>query len=278
MDAGIPIKAAVAGVAMGLISGDNENYAILTDIEGIEDAYGDMDFKIAGTRRGITALQMDIKLKSVNIEVLKKALQQAKEARMFILDAMEATISSSRSEISSYAPRMHKIMIDPEKIGKVIGPGGKTIRSITEETKVTIDINNDGTVIIGSSDEKATSRAVEIIETLTRDVEVGGIYTGKVTRVLNFGAMVEILPRKEGLVHISELAEYRVARVEDVVKIGDEVTVKVIGIDDMGRVNLSRRAVFDKSSPANGDRVGSPRITHRTSRKRGEFRSPQRKR
>ncbi len=254
MDAGIPIKAAVAGVAMGLITGDNDKYAILTDIEGIEDVYGDMDFKVAGTRKGITALQLDTKLKGVSIEIMGKALHQGKEARQFILEKMEQTISSSRPEISPYAPRMHKIMINPDKIGKVIGPGGKTIRSITEETKVTIDINNDGTVIIGSSDEKATCRAIEIIETLTKEVEVGSIYTGKVTRVLNFGAMVEILPRKEGLVHISELAEYRVSRVEDIVKIGDEVTVKVIGIDDMGRVNLSRRAALEKSSQETGDK------------------------
>jgi len=278
MDAGIPIKAAVAGVAMGLITGDNDKYAILTDIEGIEDAYGDMDFKVAGTKKGITALQLDTKLKGVNIEIMEKALHQAREARQFILETMEQTISSSRPEISPYAPRMHKIVIDPDKIGKVIGPGGKTIRSITEETKVTIDINNDGTVIIGSSDEKATRRAIEIIENLTKEVEVGGIYTGKVTRLLNFGAMVEILPKKEGLVHISELAEYRVSRVEDIVKVGDEVTVKVIGIDDMGRVNLSRRAVFEKPSQVTGARVRDSRFTHHVFKKRGEVRSPQRKR
>jgi len=248
MDAGIPIKRAVAGVAMGLVTDEKGNHVILTDIEGIEDAYGDMDFKIAGTTEGITALQLDIKLKGINLEILGEALNQAREARLFILNVMQQTITSSRPEISPYAPRVYKIMVNPDKIGSIIGTGGKTIRAITDETKATIDIDNDGTVLIGSPDEEAARRAIEIIEGLTKDVEVGGIYTGKVTRLLNFGAMVEILPGKEGLVHISELAEYRVSRVEDIVKIGDEVTVKVIGIDELGRTNLSRRAVFEKLS------------------------------
>ena len=255
MDAGIPIKTAVAGVAMGLVTDEKGNYAILTDIEGIEDAYGDMDFKVAGTAKGITALQMDTKLKGISTEILGETLNQAKEARLFILDAMNQTISSSRPEISRYAPRMYKIMIDPDKIGSVIGSGGKTIRAIATETKATIDINNDGTVVIGSPDEEAARRAIEIIEGLTKEVEVGSIYTGKVTRLLNFGAMIEILPGKEGLVHISELAEHRVAKVEDVVKLGDEVTVKVINIDDLGRVNLSRRALLEKPSQAPGAKV-----------------------
>jgi len=255
MDAGIPIKAAVAGVAMGLVTDDKGDYAILTDIEGIEDAYGDMDFKAAGTNKGITALQLDTKLKGISLEILEKALNQAREARLFILDKMEQTISSNRPEISPYAPRMYKIMINPDKIGSVIGTGGKTIRSITAETKVTIDIDNDGTVIIGSPDEKAARRAIEIIENLTKEVEVGSIYTGKVTRLLDFGAMVEILPGKEGLIHISELAEYRVAKVEDVVKVGDEIMVKVISIDNLGRINLSRRAVFEKLSHMPGAKV-----------------------
>jgi polyribonucleotide nucleotidyltransferase len=248
MDAGIPIKSAVAGVAMGLVTDEKGGYAILTDIEGLEDAYGDMDFKIAGTTEGITALQLDIKLKGVDLEILGEALSQAKEARLFILDAMQQTISSSRPEVSRYAPRMYKITIPPDKIGSVIGTGGKTIRSIIDETKTTIDIDNEGTVVIGSPDEEAARKAIERIESLTKDVEVGGIYTGKVTRLLNFGAMVEVLPGKEGLVHISELAEYRVANVEDIVKVGDEVMVKVIGIDNMGRINLSRRALLEPSS------------------------------
>jgi len=256
MDAGIPIKTAVTGIAMGLVTGDNGDYAILTDIEGLEDAYGDMDFKIAGTGNGITALQMDMKLKGVDLEILEKIISQSREARSFILDKMQQAIGSSRSEVSRYAPRMHKIMIDPDKIGSVIGTGGKTIRSIIDETKTTIDVSNDGTVLIGSSDEEAARKAIEIIESLTKEVEVGSIYTGKVTRILDFGAMVEVLPGKEGLIHISELADYRVARVEDIVKLGDEVTVKVINIDNMGRVNLSRRAVSEEPSQQPGDGGG----------------------
>ena len=270
MDAGIPIKRAVAGVAMGVITGDEGNYAILTDIEGMEDAYGDMDFKVAGTTEGITALQLDIKLESIDLEILEKALNQAREARLFILEIMGQTINASRPELSRYAPQMHKIMIDPDKIGSVIGPGGKTIRSIIDETKATIDIGNDGTVLIGSPDEEAAQRAIQIIEGLTKEVEVGGIYTGKVTRLMSFGAFVEILPGKEGLVHISELADYRVDKVEDIVKVGDEIMVKVIDIDNMGRINLSRRAVFEKLSQVPGARVKdsfSPSYPFRTQRK-----------
>jgi len=248
MDAGIPIKTAVSGVAMGLITGENDEYRVLTDIEGLEDAYGDMDFKIAGTRDGVTAMQMDIKLKGVSLEVLEKIITQSHEARMTILEKMNETISTSRPEVSHYAPRMYKISIDPEKIGSVIGTGGKTIRSIIEETKTTIDVNNDGIVVVGATNEESARKAIAIIESLTKDVEVGSIYTGKVTRIFDFGAMVEILPGKEGLVHISELADHRVGKVEDVVKIGDEVTVKAINIDNMGRINLSRRAVFESSS------------------------------
>jgi polyribonucleotide nucleotidyltransferase len=274
MDAGIPITGAVAGVAMGLITGDKGDYAILTDIEGIEDNYGDMDFKIAGTNKGITALQLDIKLKGIGLEILEKALEQAREARLFILDVMQQTISSSRPELSHYAPRMYKITIAPEKIGSVIGPGGKTIRSIIDETKTTIDIENDGTVLIGSPDAEAAQRAIEIIEGLTREVEVGGIYTGKVTRLMSFGAMVEVIPGKEGLVHISELAEYRVSKVEDIVKVGDEIMVKVIGIDDLGRINLSRRAVFEKLSRVPGARVKDSRTTSYPFKKQREPRFP----
>jgi len=248
MDAGIPVKKAVAGVAMGLIAGDNGKYAVLTDIEGVEDFNGDMDFKIAGTRDGITAIQMDTKLKGITIEIVEKTLSQGKEARLFILDKMEQAIGASRAEVSRYAPRMTKIKIDPAKIGAVIGTGGKTIRSIIEQTKTTIDVTDDGTVVIGSSDMEATQKAISIIESLTREAQIGDIFTGKVSRILDFGAMVEILPGREGLVHISELADYRVGKVEDEVKIGDEVTVKVINIDNLGRVNLSRRALFEKDS------------------------------
>jgi len=278
MDAGIPTKAAVAGVAMGLVAGEQGDYVILTDIEGIEDAYGDMDFKVAGTVKGITALQMDTKLKGISTEILGKALNQARQARLSILGTMQRTLNASRPELSRYAPRMYKITIDPDKIGAVIGTGGKTIRSIIEETKATIDIDNDGTVIIGSPNEEAARRAIEIIEGLTKEVELGSIYTGKVTRLMDFGAFVEILPGKEGLVHISELAEYRVAKVEDVVKVGDEVTVKVINIDELGRINLSRRAVVDKLSQVPGARVEDSLSKDYPFRKRQEVRSPQNKR
>lgn len=270
MDAGVPIKTAVAGVAMGLVTGDNGKYAVLTDIAGIEDAHGDMDFKVAGTTNGITALQMDTKLKGVSVEVLEQALREAGEARRSILEIMGQSLSSSRSELSPYAPRMYKITINPDKIGSVIGTGGKTIRSIIDETKTSIDIDNDGTVIIGSPDEQSARKAMEIIEGLTKDIEVGSIYTGKVTRILNFGAMVEILPGKEGMVHISELAEYRVARVEDVVKIGDEITVKVIDIDNMGRTNLSRRALLEKETTVRNSPSGN-----RPFQKQRESRPPQ---
>jgi polyribonucleotide nucleotidyltransferase len=252
MDAGIPVKKAVAGIAMGLITG-KDKYAILTDIEGIEDFDGDMDFKIAGTRDGITAIQMDTKLKGISLEVVEKTLSEGKAGRMFILDKMNEAITASRSDVSRYAPRMTKIKIDPAKIGAVIGTGGKTIRSIIEETKTTIDVSDDGTVVIGSSDAEATQKAIAIIEGLTREAKIGDIFTGKVSRILNFGAMVEILPGKEGLVHISELSDRRIDRVEDEVKIGDEVTVKVISIDDMGRVNLSRRALFEKEGETKGE-------------------------
>ncbi len=257
MDAGIPVKKAVAGIAMGLITGDDGKFVILTDLEGQEDFNGDMDFKIAGTRDGITAIQMDTKLKGLTLEIIEKTLSQAREGRLVILDKMAQTIDASRPDVSPYAPRMTKIQIDPGKIGAVIGTGGKTIRSIIEETKTTIDVNDDGTVVIGSSDMEATQKAVAIIEGLTREAEIGDIFTGKVSRILDFGAMVEILPGKDALVHISELADYRVNKVEDEVKIGDEVTVKVIAIDNLGRVNISRRAVLEEGTEQAAAREGA---------------------
>jgi len=255
MDAGVPIKAPVAGIAMGLVTGRDGDYVVLTDIVGMEDAYGDMDFKVAGTARGLTALQLDIKLQGIDYGILAEALSQAREARLEILGKMSLAISASRSELSPYAPRMYEIRIDPSKIGSVIGPGGRVIRSIIDETKTTIDIKNDGKVLVGSPNEEAAQKAIKIIEGLTREVEQGEIYTGKVTRLFNFGAMVEILPGKEGLVHISELADYHVNQVEDVVKVGDEVMVKVIGIDSSGRINLSRKAVFERLSSIPGAKV-----------------------
>ena len=256
MDAGVPIKAPVAGIAMGLVT-DKDNpgdYIILTDIEGIEDFYGDMDYKVAGTVNGITAIQLDIKLQGVSHEVLAKATMQAREAHKVILDVLKAAIPEVRPYLSKYAPRMYKITIDPSKIGALIGPGGKNIKAIIEETKTTIEVSNDGTVVIGSASEESAQAAIRKVEGLTQDVEVGAIYTGKVTRIQNFGAFVEVLPGKEGLVHISELADHHVARVEDVMQIGDEIMVKVTEIDRLGRINLSRKAVFaDQSgSPADG--------------------------
>ncbi len=256
MDAGVPIKSPVAGIAMGLVTDVGERYAVLSDIEGLEDHFGDMDFKVAGTSRGVTAIQMDLKTKGISFEIIRDALEQAREGRLLILDRMRETISQSRPQLSKYAPKITKITIDPDKIRQVIGPGGRTIRAITEETKTSIDIDNDGTILIGSTDEGATKKAIQLIEDLTQEVEVGGLYTGKVTRITDFGAFVEIFPGKEGLVHISELADYHVSRVEDVVKPGDEIMVTVIGIDPLGRIKLSRKAVFEKLSQIPRARVG----------------------
>ncbi|HHY18993.1 MAG TPA: polyribonucleotide nucleotidyltransferase [Firmicutes bacterium] len=250
MDAGVPIKKPVAGIAMGLIQGEKD-FTILTDIQGLEDHFGDMDFKVAGTRDGITALQMDIKVTGVERDVLRQALQQAKEARLFILDKMAEVIAEPRKELSPYAPRMVTMQIDPEKIRDVIGSGGKTIRAIIAETGVEIDIQDDGTVYIASLDMAAADKAVKIIDNLTRDVEVGEVYEGTVTRIAKFGAFVEILPGKEGLVHISKLANERVGKVEDVVQIGDKIKVKVVEIDQQGRINLSRKALL---APADEDK------------------------
>ena len=244
MDAGVPLRTPVAGVAMGLVMIEDGGYVILTDIQGVEDALGDMDFKVAGTSQGITALQMDIKVKGITYGIMEEALSQAREARMFVLERITETLAAPREDLSPYAPRMIRLSIPVDKIGTIIGPGGKTIRSIIEETKTTINVDNDGTVTIGSTSQEAANRAIERIELLTKEAEVGGIYTGKVVRLMNFGAFVEILPGKDGLVHISELSTERVESVEDVVNIGDEITVMVREIDSMGRINLSRRALL----------------------------------
>lgn len=253
MDAGVPIKSPVAGIAMGLVTDKDDpgKYVVLTDIEGIEDFYGDMDYKVAGTVNGITAIQLDIKLRGVSQEVLARATMQARDAHGVILDVIKGAIPEVRPYLSKYAPRMYKITIDPSKIGALIGPGGKNIKAIIEDTKTTIEVSNDGTVVIGSASEEAAQAAIKRVEGLTQDVEVGAIYNGKVTRIQNFGAFVEVLPGKEGLVHISELADHHVGKVEDVVKIGDEIMVKVTEIDRLGRINLSRKALFtDQSKPA----------------------------
>ncbi|AUZ38719.1 MULTISPECIES: polyribonucleotide nucleotidyltransferase [Bacillus] len=243
MDAGVPIKAPVAGIAMGLVK-SGEHYTVLTDIQGMEDALGDMDFKVAGTEKGVTALQMDIKIEGLSREILEEALQQAKKGRMEILNSMLATLSESRKELSQYAPKILTMAINPDKIRDVIGPSGKQINKIIEETGVKIDIEQDGTIFISSTDESGNQKAKKIIEDLVREVEVGQLYLGKVKRIEKFGAFVEIFSGKDGLVHISELALERVGKVEDVVKIGDEILVKVTEIDKQGRVNLSRKAVL----------------------------------
>ncbi|MEH7246945.1 polyribonucleotide nucleotidyltransferase [Neobacillus niacini] len=243
MDAGVPIKAPVAGIAMGLVkSGDY--YTVLSDIQGMEDHLGDMDFKVAGTAKGVTALQMDIKIKGLSREILEEALQQAKKGRMHILESMLATIGEPRTELSKFAPKILTMKINPDKIRDVIGPSGKQINKIIEETGVKIDIEQDGTVFIASTDQEMNQKAKKIIEDIVREVVVGEMYLGKVKRVEKFGAFVEIFAGKDGLVHISELAEERVGKVEDVVKIGDEFLVKVTEIDKQGRVNLSRKAIL----------------------------------
>lgn len=243
MDAGVPIKAPVAGVAMGLVK-DGDYFTILTDIQGLEDALGDMDFKVAGTKNGITAIQMDIKIDGINKEIFKQALAQAKRGREHIMGIMLNCIAEPRKELSKYAPKITTIHVDPEKISKIIGPGGKTIKKIVEETGAKIDIEEDGRVYIAAVNSEEAAKAIDMINGITAEAEVGKVYTGKVTRLMAFGAFVEILPGKEGLVHISQLSTERVNKVEDVVSVGDEIVVKVTEIDQKGRINLSRKAVL----------------------------------
>ena len=252
MDAGVPIKAPVSGIAMGLITDDEGHYAILTDIQGLEDALGDMDFKVTGTREGVTAIQMDIKVSGLTQEIMTQALQQARDARLIILDKMTQIIPTSRNDLSPFAPRITRIQINPDKIGTVIGPGGKMIKKIIEETKASIDIEDDGSVFVASNDSAAAQKAIDMIKGLTEEVEVGKTYHGTVKRIMDFGAFVEVLPGKEGLVHISQLASHRVERVEDVVNLGDPLDVRVTGIDSMGRINLSHRVLLEP----NGDDAG----------------------
>ena len=242
MDAGVPIKAPVAGVAMGLVK-EGDNYGILTDIAGAEDHYGDMDFKVAGTRDGITALQMDIKIPGVTAKIMAEALDQAKRGRMFILDKMQEAISEVSSEMSPFAPRIYSMKIPTDKIRDVIGPGGKMIRSIIEQTGVKIDVSDDGRVNIASSDGPSAQKAIAIISNLTATAEVGKTYLGKVVRIADFGAFVEIFPGTDGLLHISEIAEERIRNVRDILKEGDQVSVKVVGIEG-NKIKLSRRAVL----------------------------------
>ncbi|HEX8218174.1 MAG TPA: polyribonucleotide nucleotidyltransferase [Chloroflexia bacterium] len=255
LDAGVPLKAPVAGIAMGLVeSKDGTQHKVLTDIQGIEDALGDMDFKVAGTREGVTGLQLDLKTSGLAFAIMEEAFEQAREARLFILDKMAEVISEPRAELSIYAPRILRIKINPEKIGALIGPGGKNIRGITEQTGTKIDVEDDGTVLVASTDGESAKKAIRMIEGLTKEAEVGEIYLGKVVRILPYGAFVEVLPGKDGLVHISELADYRVERVEDVVNIGDEINVMVIDVDRQGKISLSRKAVLTGEMPPPRDR------------------------
>jgi polyribonucleotide nucleotidyltransferase len=251
----VPISSPVAGVAMGLITdGDSSKYTVLTDIQGMEDALGDMDFKVAGTRAGVTAIQMDIKVKGITPAIMAEALDQALTGRLFILDKMAETITEPSASLSKFAPRVTRIKINPEKIGLLIGPGGKNIRSLQEETNTKIDIEDDGTVLVSSTDSVGAETAINRILGQTTEVKVerGDIYTGKVVSVQPYGAFVELLPGRDGLVHISELSEdpsIRVARVEDVINVGDEITVMVIDVAPNGKVSLSRRAALTGELP-----------------------------
>ncbi|GAC1543467.1 MAG: polyribonucleotide nucleotidyltransferase [Candidatus Velthaea sp.] len=264
MDAGVPIKAHVAGVAMGLIL-HGKKHAILTDIQGLEDALGEMDFKVAGTEAGITAIQMDIKVQGITIDIMREAMIEAKKSRLFIINKLKETIAEPKKELSQWAPRMLVLTISPDKIKDVIGPGGKIINKIIADTGVKIDIENDGRVFIASPTGEGAEKAKGMVEALTKEVKVGETYMGTVTRLMNFGAFVAFLPGKEGLVHISQLAPQRVERVEDVVKIGDQIMVKVMEVDSQGRVNLSRKAVMPGAEQApeedyvpRGPRPGGP--------------------
>jgi polyribonucleotide nucleotidyltransferase len=245
MDTGVPITAPVAGIAMGLIKGEGEKYAILTDILGMEDHLGDMDFKVAGTREGVTALQMDIKIKGITSQIMAQALEQARQARLTILETILSVIPEPRSELKPHTPRITVVRIPVEKIGAVIGPGGKMIRSIQEDTNTRIDINEDGSIFIAATDGESEELARDRILALTESAEIGRIYTGRVVRVTDFGAFVEILPNTDGLVHISQLDSERVNRVEDIVRMGDEITVMVTDIDPTGKIRLSRQAVLE---------------------------------
>jgi len=245
MDAGVPIKTGVSGVAMGLVK-EGEDWVVLTDILGTEDHYGDMDFKVAGTKEGITGFQMDLKVEGVSSQILWETLERSKAARLRILEIMDQTISQPRSQLSSYAPRITSFKVPQEKIGEIIGPGGKMIRKIIEETQAKIDIDDDGTVTIAATDQASGLRAQELIDHIIEEPELGHSYEGTVKRVVDFGAFVEILPQHEGLLHISEIDHKRIGKVADVLKVGDKVQVKVIGIDPQGKIRLSRKALLPR--------------------------------
>jgi polyribonucleotide nucleotidyltransferase len=273
MDAGVPIKRPVAGVAMGLITDPDGRWKVLTDIQGLEDNLGDMDFKVAGTSEGITGLQMDIKTTGVTFDIMRQAFAQAREGRLFILGKMNAVLAAPREDLSPFAPRIITVQIPVEKIGALIGPGGKMIRSIIEATGAQIDVEDDGRVFIATADGEAAKKAVAMVEGLTREAKIGDVFLGKVVSIKPFGAFVNILPGKDGMVHVSELAETRVENVEDVLQLGDEINVMVIDVDRMsGKISLSRRAILTGESADDrkaagaaprsrdgGDRGGPPR-------------------
>jgi len=262
MDAGVPVKDVVAGISVGLVTEyDNDQlkrYELLTDIIGSEDHFGDMDFKLCGTAKGVTGYQLDLKLPGISLKILSEAIQRAKEARNKILEIMRGAIDTPRAELSKYAPRIETIKINPEKIGALIGPGGKTIKGIVAETGAEINIEDDGSVHIYATSGESMARAKEIIGGMTREIEIGATYQGRVVSTKEFGAFVEVFPGKDGLVHISELADFRVKRTEDVAKVGDIIWVKCIGIDDKGRVKLSRKAALKERAEAETGQVPEP--------------------
>jgi len=258
MDAGAPIRSHVAGIAMGLVK-EGEKYGILTDIMGTEDHYGDMDFKVAGTERGISALQMDIKIKGVSLEIMREALEQAREARMFVLGKMRESVEKPKAELSPYAPRFVTIKIRTEKIREIIGPGGKVIRGIQEQTGAKIDVEDDGRVTIFSPDNESVQKALGMIQDICREVEVDRIYVGKVKKITDFGAFVEVIPNTDGLLHVSQIAESRIRAVTDVLTEGDVVAVKVLEVDGNGKMRLSRKAALrDKPELAAQERLQNP--------------------
>jgi len=270
-DAGVPLKAPVAGCAMGVIT-KGDRWAVLTDIQGLEDHLGDMDFKVTGTTEGITAVQLDIKIQGLGFDIIEETLARARDARLTILDVMNEALSAPRPELSPYAPRIQTIKIPVEKIGKLIGPGGKTIRSIIDSTGVSIDVADDGTVSVGSTDGESAAQALAIIGELTAEAEVGHIYTGKVVRIESFGAFVEFLPNMDGLVHISQISDHRIERVEDEVRLGDEIMVMVVSVDPSGKVRLSRRAVLEGWTPEEAQERSAPPSRSSNNRRRDDRR------
>ncbi len=266
MDAGVPVKKAVAGIAIGLVKEGNK-YIILTDIAGLEDHFGDMDLKVAGTKDGITAIQLDLKISGVTFDMLKESLAQAKDARMMVLEKLTDAISEPRENLSSFAPRIVTIKIPQDKIKDIIGPGGKIIRKIIQDTGATIDIEDDGSVQVASTEESAMKKAVEIINSIVEDPEVGKIYKGKVIRIMDFGAFCEILPGKEGLCHVSELSDTFVKNVNEVVKVGDEFDIKLMEIDQQGRLNLSRK----RAMPGYVEKPGEEKGHRQHERPKGRY-------